>query len=121
MRPHLSHSTSMSTRTSSTSAPTVPLTSTPSLRTSTSALSMAGSRRTPFAGEAYGPHDPQMIFAAIVVFGYLLGSCPWGYWLPRIFFGGDVRLSGSGSTRGPKALRAPRPPVRVMGIVVDAL
>lgn len=38
-----------------------------------------------------------MTFAAIVVFGYLLGSCPWGYWLPRIFRGEDVRTHGSGS------------------------
>jgi glycerol-3-phosphate acyltransferase PlsY len=38
-----------------------------------------------------------MIFAAIVVFGYLLGSCPWGYWLPLVFRGDDVRRSGSGS------------------------
>ena len=38
-----------------------------------------------------------MTFAAIVVFGYLLGSCPWGYWLVRIFRGEDVRKAGSGS------------------------
>jgi glycerol-3-phosphate acyltransferase PlsY len=38
-----------------------------------------------------------MTFAAIVVLGYLLGSCPWGYWLVRIFRGEDVRKAGSGS------------------------
>ncbi len=37
-----------------------------------------------------------MTFAAIVAFGYLLGSCPWGYWLVRIFRGEDVRRRGSG-------------------------
>jgi glycerol-3-phosphate acyltransferase PlsY len=37
-----------------------------------------------------------MTFAAIVVGGYLLGSCPWGYWLVRIFRGEDVRKHGSG-------------------------
>jgi glycerol-3-phosphate acyltransferase PlsY len=36
-------------------------------------------------------------FAAIVVLGYLLGSCPWGYWLVRLFRGEDVRRSGSGN------------------------
>lgn len=38
-----------------------------------------------------------MIFAAIVAGGYLLGSCPWGYWLVRVFRGEDVRHSGSGN------------------------
>lgn len=37
-----------------------------------------------------------MTFAAIVAFGYLLGSCPWGYWLVRLFRGEDVRTHGSG-------------------------
>ena len=32
-----------------------------------------------------------MAFAALVVLGYLLGSCPWGYWLVRIFSGEDIR------------------------------
>ena len=38
-----------------------------------------------------------MTFALIVVGGYLLGSCPWGYWLPLAFRGVDVRKHGSGS------------------------
>jgi acyl phosphate:glycerol-3-phosphate acyltransferase len=38
-----------------------------------------------------------LTFAAIVVFGYLLGSCPWGYWLVRIFRHEDVRGKGSGN------------------------
>jgi glycerol-3-phosphate acyltransferase PlsY len=36
-------------------------------------------------------------FAAIVVAGYLLGSCPWGYWLVRLFKHEDIRRSGSGN------------------------
>jgi len=36
-------------------------------------------------------------FASIVAAGYLAGSCPWGYWLVRIFRGEDVRAHGSGS------------------------
>jgi acyl phosphate:glycerol-3-phosphate acyltransferase len=38
-----------------------------------------------------------LTFAAIVVFGYLLGSCPWGYWLIRVFKGEDIRKVGSGN------------------------
>src|SRR6186997_905175 len=37
-----------------------------------------------------------MVFALIVVGGYLLGSCPWGYWLVRALRGEDVRRHGSG-------------------------
>jgi len=36
-------------------------------------------------------------FAAIVVFGYLLGSCPWGYWIVRAVRHEDVRTKGSGA------------------------
>ena len=38
-----------------------------------------------------------MTFFAIVVLGYLVGSCPWGYWLVRIFRKEDIRHSGSGN------------------------
>jgi glycerol-3-phosphate acyltransferase PlsY len=35
---------------------------------------------------------------ALVLAGYLLGSLPWGYWLPRLFAGVDIRTVGSGNT-----------------------
>ena len=38
-----------------------------------------------------------LTFAAIVLGGYLLGSCPWGYWLVRVFRHEDVRRHGSGN------------------------
>ena len=38
-----------------------------------------------------------MTFAALVVAGYLLGSCPWGYWLVRVFRHEDIRRVGSGN------------------------
>src|SRR4051812_4076121 len=38
-----------------------------------------------------------MAFPALVVFGYLLGSCPWGYWLVRLFEHEDIRAVGSGN------------------------
>jgi glycerol-3-phosphate acyltransferase PlsY len=34
----------------------------------------------------------------LILTGYLLGSMPWGYWLPRILRGVNVREAGSGST-----------------------
>jgi glycerol-3-phosphate acyltransferase PlsY len=57
-------------------------------------------------------------FAAIVVFGYLLGSCPWGYWLVRIFRGEDVRRHGSGGIGASNVWRAHG---RRLGIPVVAL
>jgi glycerol-3-phosphate acyltransferase PlsY len=36
-------------------------------------------------------------FAAVVVLGYLLGSCPWGYWLVRLVKHEDIRKVGSGN------------------------
>jgi glycerol-3-phosphate acyltransferase PlsY len=62
-----------------------------------------------------------MTFAAIVVGGYLLGSCPWGYWLPRIFRGDDVRRSGSGSTGGSNVWRTYGPTLAIPVILLDAL
>jgi glycerol-3-phosphate acyltransferase PlsY len=38
-----------------------------------------------------------MGFAAVVVLGYLLGSCPWGYWLVRVVKHEDIRKVGSGN------------------------
>ena len=38
-----------------------------------------------------------MTFAAVVVLGYLLGSCPWGYWLVRAIKHEDIRKVGSGN------------------------
>ena len=38
-----------------------------------------------------------MNFAALVVLGYLLGSCPWGYWLVRVIRHEDIRKVGSGN------------------------
>ena len=38
-----------------------------------------------------------MSFAALVALGYLLGSCPWGYWLVRVVRHEDIRKVGSGN------------------------
>jgi glycerol-3-phosphate acyltransferase PlsY len=33
----------------------------------------------------------------LVAVGYLLGSMPWGYWVPRVLAGVDIRTLGSGN------------------------
>ena len=38
-----------------------------------------------------------MAEALAIVAGYLLGSMPWGYWLPRLFLRFDIRTAGSGN------------------------
>jgi glycerol-3-phosphate acyltransferase PlsY len=34
----------------------------------------------------------------LILSGYVLGSMPWGYWLPRILTGVNIRQVGSGNT-----------------------
>ena len=60
-----------------------------------------------------------MTFAAIVVAGYLLGSCPWGYWLVRLFHGQDVRLQGSGATGASNVWRAYGPRLGITVVALD--
>jgi len=38
-----------------------------------------------------------VVFAGVVVLGYLLGSCPWGYWLVLLVKREDIRRTGSGN------------------------
>ena len=35
--------------------------------------------------------------ALLIAAGYVLGSLPWAYWLPRVFRGVDIRTVGSGN------------------------
>ena len=46
-----------------------------------------------------------MIEALAVFGGYLLGSLPFGYWLPRIFRGEDIRKQGSGNVGASNVFR----------------
>jgi acyl phosphate:glycerol-3-phosphate acyltransferase len=62
-----------------------------------------------------------VLLAAIVVLGYLLGSCPWGYWLPLLFRGEDVRQHGSGSIGGSNVWRTYGRSLAIPVIVLDAL
>ena len=56
--------------------------------------------------------------ALLVVLGYLSGSVPWGYVLPKVLKGVDVRTVGSGNIGATNAARAGG---RVMGISVFVL
>jgi len=46
-----------------------------------------------------------VIEAVAVVGGYLLGSLTFGYWLPRIFRGDDIRKQGSGNVGASNVFR----------------
>jgi glycerol-3-phosphate acyltransferase PlsY len=62
-----------------------------------------------------------LTFAAIVAAGYLLGSCPWGYWLVRLFHGADVRSQGSGATGASNVWRAYGPKLGLAVLLLDVL
>jgi len=46
-----------------------------------------------------------MTTALLVAAGYVLGSMPWGYWLPRLFKHDDIRQHGSGNIGGTNVWR----------------
>ena len=46
-----------------------------------------------------------MTEALAVLGGYLLGSMPFGYWLPRLFRGEDIRKRGSGNVGASNVFR----------------
>ena len=47
-----------------------------------------------------------LVAALLIALGYVLGSLPWGYWLPRLFAGVDIRRLGSGNTGATNVWRA---------------
>lgn len=62
-----------------------------------------------------------MAFAGIVVLGYLLGSCPWGYWLVRLFRHQDIRKIGSGNIGASNVFRSAGISLGVPVIALDIL
>ena len=47
-----------------------------------------------------------MVEALAIVGGYLLGALPFGYWLPLVFRGEDIRKRGSGNVGASNVFRA---------------
>jgi len=47
-----------------------------------------------------------VVAALLIPLGYVLGSLPWGYWLPRVFADVDVRTLGSGNLGATNVWRA---------------
>jgi len=62
-----------------------------------------------------------MSFAAFVVFGYLLGSCPWGYWLVKLVKHQDIRKVGSGNIGATNVWRVYGRKLGLPVIVLDVL
>src|SRR3954451_5619808 len=62
-----------------------------------------------------------MTFAAVVLLGYVLGSCPWGYWLVRIFRHEDIRTIGSGGIGTTNVYRAYGQSLAIPVVVLDVL
>ena len=51
--------------------------------------------------------------------GYLLGSLPFGYWVPRSSRGEDIRTKGSGNVGASNVLRVVRPSLGVPVALLD--
>jgi len=60
-------------------------------------------------------------FAGVVLFGYLLGSCPWGYWLVRVFKHEDIRKVGSGNIGATNVWRTYGKSLGIPVVVLDTL
>ncbi len=62
-----------------------------------------------------------MLTALLLVGGYVLGSCPWGYWLVRVFRHEDVRRAGSGNIGGTNVWRSYGSRLGLPVLVLDVL
>src|SRR3954451_2272951 len=61
------------------------------------------------------------MFAALVALGYVLGSCPWGYWLVRLVKHEDIRRAGSGNIGATNVWRTYGRSLGLPVIVLDVL
>jgi glycerol-3-phosphate acyltransferase PlsY len=59
-------------------------------------------------------------YAAALVFGYLLGSVPWGILLTRLAGAGDLRAIGSGNIGATNVLRTGRKGLAALTLLLDA-
>jgi glycerol-3-phosphate acyltransferase PlsY len=60
-------------------------------------------------------------YAGLILLGYLLGSCPWGYWLVRLVKHQDIRKVGSGNIGATNVWRTYGPSLGVPVVVLDVL
>src|SRR5256885_2729861 len=57
--------------------------------------------------------------ALLVAVGYVLGSMPWGYWLPRLVKHADIRRQGSGNIGGTNVWRVYGWRLGLPGVLLD--
>lgn len=62
-----------------------------------------------------------MTFAIVVAAGYVAGSCPWGYWLPLLFRGEDIRRHGSGAIGASNVFRTYGRTLGIPVVLLDTL
>jgi glycerol-3-phosphate acyltransferase PlsY len=58
-------------------------------------------------------------WAICLLVGYVIGSLPFGYWLPKWFQGVDIREHGSGNTGGTNVLRTCGKPLGIATYALD--
>lgn len=56
-----------------------------------------------------------------ILFGYIIGSIPWGLIIGKVFFHKDIRNYGSGNLGGTNAGRVLGTPIGILVIVLDAM
>jgi glycerol-3-phosphate acyltransferase PlsY len=59
--------------------------------------------------------------AGLIILGYLLGSCPWGYWLVRLVKHEDIRKVGSGNIGATNVWRTYGRSLGLPVVVLDVL
>jgi glycerol-3-phosphate acyltransferase PlsY len=62
---------------------------------------------------------PGMLYAAIALMAYLLGSIPFGYVLVRVFLKGDIRKTGSGNIGATNVIRTGNKGLGIATLLLD--
>jgi acyl phosphate:glycerol-3-phosphate acyltransferase len=64
--------------------------------------------------------DTRLVWLALMVLAYLLGSIPFGLLLAKIFGGRDVRRAGSGNIGATNVVRVAGPAAGILTLALDA-